>query len=116
IDARGSEQMALERRLVREFALAEAIVAPSAAKDSAVSAVVAYAAGLYLASEVRDGMSLAVGWGSTLSYSLKAIGDRHVAGLSVISLLGGMTHSRAVNPSAVARRRADPLGADSSQL
>ena len=116
IDARGSEQMALERRLVREFALAEAIVTPSPAKESAVSAVVGYAAGLYLANEVRDGMSLAVGWGSTLSYSLKAIGDRHVARLSVISLLGGMTHSRAVNPSAVARRLADVFGADCYQL
>jgi len=57
-----------------------------------------------------------VGWGSTLSYSLKAIGDRHVARLSVISLLGGMTHSRAVNPSAVARRLADVFGADCYQL
>src|SRR5947209_5805442 len=62
IDARGSEQMALERRLVREFDLVEAIVAPAPAKEAAVSAVVGYAAGLYLAGEVRDGMSLAVGW------------------------------------------------------
>ena len=36
--------------------------------------------------------------------------------LSVVSLLGGMTHSRAVNPSAVARRIADAFGADCYQL
>src|SRR3954471_23853535 len=57
IDARGSEQMALERRLLHEFGLAEAIVAPSPSRESAVSAIVGHAAGLYLANEVRDGMS-----------------------------------------------------------
>lgn len=116
IDARGGEQMALERRLVHEFGLAEAIVAPAPTEESAVAAVVGYAAGLYLAQQVHDGMSLGIGWGSTLSYSLKAIGDRHVERLSVISLLGGMTHSRAINPSAVARRLADIFGADCYQL
>jgi DNA-binding transcriptional regulator LsrR (DeoR family) len=34
----------------------------------------------------------------------------------VISLLGGMTHSRAINPSAVARRIADAVGAECFQL
>ena len=116
IDARGSDQMALERHLVREFGLEEAIVTPAPAKEAAVAAVVGYAAGLYLAREVRDGMSLGIGWGSTLNFSLKAIGDAHAQRMSVISLLGGMTHSRAINPSAVARRLADVFGADCYQL
>ena len=34
----------------------------------------------------------------------------------MISLLGGMTHSRAINPSAVARRIADAVGAECFQL
>jgi DNA-binding transcriptional regulator LsrR (DeoR family) len=116
IDARGSAQIELERRLLREFALAEAIVAPAPAHDSAVAAVVGQAAGTYLADQVRDGMSLGIGWGSTLNLTLKAIGERPFERLSVISLLGGMTHSRAVNPSAVARRLADVFGADCYQL
>jgi DNA-binding transcriptional regulator LsrR (DeoR family) len=61
-------------------------------------------------------MSLGIGWGSTLNYSLKAIGDAHAQRMSVISLLGGMTHSRAINPSAVARRLADAFAADCYQL
>ena len=116
IDARGSEQMALERRLVRAFDLTEAIVAPAPVDDSAVAAVVGQAAGTYMADQVHDGMSIGVGWGSTLNLSLKAVGSQAFEGLSVISLLGGMTHSRAINPSAVARRLADAFGADCYQL
>jgi DNA-binding transcriptional regulator LsrR (DeoR family) len=116
IDTKGSEQMALERRLIREFGLHEAVVVPSPADDAATAAVVGQAAGSYMADQVRDGMSIGVGWGSTLSMSLKAVGAQPYERLSVISLLGGMTHSRAINPSAVARRMADLFGADCYQL
>jgi DNA-binding transcriptional regulator LsrR (DeoR family) len=116
LDSRGTEQMALEQRLVRELGLDEAFVAPSPANEDAVAAVVGHAAGTYLSSQVRDGMSVGIGWGSTLLASLRAIRDRPVDRLSVISLLGGMTHSRAINPSAVARRLADVFGAECYQL
>lgn len=116
LDARGTGELALERRLVQRFKLDEAIVAPSPARESAAAAVVGHAAGTWLSNEVRDGMSIGIGWGSTLHASLKAIRDRPLDGVSVVSLLGGMTHSRAVNPSAVARRVADAFGADCYQL
>lgn len=116
IEAKGSEQIALERQLMRRFDLADAIVAPAPADEGSVAAVVGQAAGAYMADQVRDGMSIGVGWGSTLNLSLKAIGTQPFARLSVISLLGGMTHSRAINPSAVARRVADAFGADCYQL
>ncbi|HZI83764.1 MAG TPA: sugar-binding transcriptional regulator [Casimicrobiaceae bacterium] len=116
IDAKGSDQIALERQLIHALGLHEAIVVPSPAEDRMTAGVVGHAAGLYVADQVRDGMSIGVGWGSTLSMSLKAIGAHPYDRLSVISLLGGMTHSRAVNPSAVARRLADLFGADCYQL
>jgi DNA-binding transcriptional regulator LsrR (DeoR family) len=116
IDAKGSEQLALERRLIHELGLKEAVVAPSPTQDAATAAVVGQAAGAYIAERVRPGMSIGVGWGQTLSMSLKAIGTQAAEQLSVVSLLGGMTHSRAINPSAVARRMADVLGADCYQL
>lgn len=116
IEAKGSEQIALERQLMRRFDLADAIVAPAPADEGSVAAVVGQAAGAYMADQVRDGMSIGVGWGSTLNLSLKAIGTQSFERLSVISLLGGMTHSRAINPSAVARRVADAFGADCYQL
>jgi len=78
--------------------------------------VVGHAAGTYLTDQIKDGMSVGVGWGATLHMSLKALGGQPCQRLSVVSLLGGMTHSRAVNPSAVARRIADAFGADCYQL
>ena len=116
IDAKGSDQLALERRLADAYGLSEAVVAPAPTDKSAVAAVVGHATGTYLADHVRDGMSLGVGWGVTLSMSLKALGARPFERFSVISLLGGMTHSRAINPSAVARRIADAVGAECFQL
>lgn len=116
IEARGSEQIALERNLMAQFGLHEAIVVPTPADDAQIATVVGHAAGTYLSDQVRDGLSLGVGWGATLNMSLKALYCPPFEGLSVISLLGGMTHSRAVNPSAVARRMADALGADCFQL
>lgn len=116
IDGRASAQVALERQLVATFGLAEAIVVPAPADEGEVATVVGHAAGIYLSDQVHDGMSLGVGWGATLHMSLKALGSQAAQRLSVVSLLGGMTHSRAVNPSAVARRMADAFGADCYQL
>ena len=116
IDARGSDQLALERQLIAAYGLTEAVVAPAPSDESAVAAVVGHAIGTWLADHVRDGMSLGVGWGVTLSMSLTALGAKPFGRFSVISLLGGMTHSRAVNPSAVARRIADAVGAECFQL
>lgn len=116
IDAKGSEQLALERDLARRYDLKEAVVVPAPIDEAATAAVVGHAAGAFMAERVRPGMSIGVGWGQTLSMSLKAIAPQSCERLSVISLLGGMTHSRAVNPSAVARRLADVFGADCYQL
>jgi len=116
IEDRASEQIALERNLVAAFGLADAIVVPAPAAATAITTVVGHAAGTYLTDQMKDGMSLGVGWGATLHMSLKALGGQPCERLSVVSLLGGMTHSRAVNPSAVARRIADAFGADCYQL
>jgi DNA-binding transcriptional regulator LsrR (DeoR family) len=116
IEGRASEQIALERQLVAAFGLADAIVVPAPADEADITTVVGHAAGTYLTDQVKDGMSVGVGWGATLHMSLKALGGQPCQRLSVVSLLGGMTHSRAVNPSAVARRIADAFGADCYQL
>jgi DNA-binding transcriptional regulator LsrR (DeoR family) len=116
IEDRASEQIALERQLVAAFGLAEAVVVPAPADEAEITTVVGHAAGTYLTDQVKDGMSIGVGWGATLHMSLKALGGQPCQRLSVVSLLGGMTHSRAVNPSAVARRIADAFGADCYQL
>ena len=117
IDAEDAERVALERALVARYGVTEAIVVPAPVDDDAgVAAAVGHAAGIYVHGELRDGLSLAVGWGSTLTAMIRALGRPALRGVSVISLLGGMTHSRTVNPAAVARRLADLLKAECYQL
>ena len=116
VNAKGSSQVDLERRLVERFALHDAIVVPSPASETQVARVVGHAAGSYLGDQLRDGMSVGIGWGETLHQSLRAIVPRPVASLSVVSLLGGITHSRTVNPATVARRLADAFRADCYQV
>jgi DNA-binding transcriptional regulator LsrR (DeoR family) len=116
INARSTDQIELERRLVTGLGLSEAIVVPSARQESAVARLVGHAAGQFLTDRVRDGMAVATGWGETLSMALGGMERRVTSNVSIVSLLGGMTHSRSVNPSAVARRLADVFGAECFQL
>lgn len=116
IDARSARQAGLERALVTAFGLQEALVVPAARDPASVSSLVGYAAGMWLSDRIAEGMALAVGWGRTLSQALRGIQPRPIEAMSVVSLLGGLTHSRSINPSAVARRVADMFGADCFQL
>lgn len=116
IEARSSGQVALERRLMSRYSLSDAVVVPSPSEEGNLAAVIGHAAGTWLSDAVRDEMSVAVGWGETLYMALRAIAQRQKAGVSVVSLLGGMTHSLSVNPSAMARRVADAFGAECYQL
>ena len=116
VGAKSGEQIALERRLVARFGLSEAMVAPSPADDAQVAAVVGRAAAIYLAEQVNDGLAIGVGWGKTLDACAQSLVAQRASRVSIISLLGGMTHSRGVNPSAVARRMADAFAADCYQL
>lgn len=116
VGAKSGEQIALERRLVERFGLGEALVSPSPADNAQVAAVVGHAAATYLIERMRDGISIGVGWGETLDECAQALQPVPFERVSIVSLLGGMTHSRGVNPSAVARRMADAFGADCYQL
>ncbi len=116
IDARSARQAGLERGLVTCLGLDEAVVVPAARDPANIAAMVGYAAGLWLSGKLTNGTALAVGWGQTLHQALRGIQPRHLERMSVVSLLGGLTHSRSINPSAVARRVADMFGADCFQL
>lgn len=108
IDKRSAPRQAgLERGLVMAFGLKEAVVVPAARDAASVSALVGYAAGLWLSDNLTDNMSLAVGWGQTLHLALRGMQPRQVEAMSVVSLLGGLTHSRSINPSAIGAPVAD---------
>jgi len=116
VHAPAATRAALEARLVERYGLRAAVVVESGRDRADVARRVGEAAGQVVAGHLSDGVALAVGWGATLSAAAAALGAPAHRRLSVISLLGGMTRSGAVNPAAVARRIADTVFADCYQL
>ena len=59
-----------------------------------------------------ENMTIGLGWGKTLSASLPTIPQQEQSGISVLSMLGGLTRVSGVNPSEFAWRLADRLSAE----
>ena len=116
VDAPAARLAALETMLVARFGLRAAVVVESRDARGDVAQHVGVAAGRFIATQLRDGFALGVGWGATLSAAATALAATAHDRMSVISLLGGMTRSGVVNPAAVARRIADTLHADCYQV
>lgn len=104
--------VALERQLVERYRLKDAVVVPTPEQPGLLPAVIGMAAGQYVSDRLAPGMSIGVAWGRTLLGSLKAIERRTVEGLSVVSLMGGLTRASAINTYETASRFADLFGAE----
>lgn len=110
ITGRLAASIKLEDALKKRFGLLDAVVVPASAEVERQRAVIAAAAGNYLAQQLRDGISVGVGWGQTLRHSLRYVPHQNYKRLSVVSLIGGLTHSSAVNPHETASHLADIVG------
>jgi DNA-binding transcriptional regulator LsrR (DeoR family) len=94
-----AELSRLEIDLQKVYGIAEAIVAPLSAKGADPRAAIGAATGQYVSDMLRPDMKIGLGWGQTLFQSLGFLNERQVPGLSVVSLLGGITHVRQANPA-----------------
>lgn len=110
VTGRLSACVALEHALVDRYGLKDAVVVPAPADASQLRPVLAAAAGHYLSQHLHDNMSVGVGWGRTLRLSLSSVTRRSYRKLSVVSLIGGLTQSSAVNPHETASHLADIVG------
>jgi DNA-binding transcriptional regulator LsrR (DeoR family) len=98
--ARGSAELGgLEAALCKEHRLEEAIVAPLSSPAIDVTAPIGAALGDYVSSILRNEMKIGLGWGRTLTRSLEYLRERSIKGLSVVSLVGGVTHFAHDNPA-----------------
>ena len=61
---------------------------------------------------IADGQCISVGWGRTLSASIKQLRTRKLANSSVVSLMGGLTRGSETNTFEVSTELAKTLGAD----
>lgn len=102
----------LEDQLARSFGLDAAVVVPSPEDDGLVQDIIGHAAGHYLAREIPGALTVGIGWGRTLRCSLKTIAPRRVEGLTMISLMGGVTHGSAENTFELVSRFGDLFEAE----
>ena len=89
----------LEIALERALGLQEAVVAPLSGPDADPTAPIAAATGQYISGMVHDGMKIGIGWGRTLLQAIEFIDERPAANVSVVSLLGGITKAKQLNPA-----------------
>ena len=112
IMARTQECVRLERQLEQAYGLQQAIIVPTPQEEERLPALLGAAAGGYLTDTLRDGMTVGLGWGQTLRHCLTSIPQQRIDRLTIVSLLGGLTHAAGVNPAEFAWRVADRLEAD----
>ncbi len=106
------ELTALERSVERTFGIGEVLVAPLSGPDSDPTVPIGAATGQFISDALRPGMKIGVGWGKTLISALPYISERHVPGLSVVSLLGGIAKAWQYNPTDFAWQFSRLLQAD----
>jgi deoxyribonucleoside regulator len=99
ISAPLAELVELERAVEVHYDIARVIVAPFADPDEDPVKVIAAAAGNYISSLMKSGMTVGVGWGRTLYNTLPFITGASLDDFRVISLLGGIAAARRFNPA-----------------
>jgi deoxyribonucleoside regulator len=99
ISAPLSDLVVLEREMETRYGISRVIVAPFADPDADPVKVIAAAAGNYISSVMRSGMTVGVGWGRTLFNTLPFISGATLEDFRVVSLLGGIAAARRFNPA-----------------
>lgn len=102
----------LEEKLRKAYGLKHVSVVPSTPDDEQQRRLIGDAAGVMLDQLITDGQCISVGWGRTLSASIKRLRSRKLKGSSVVSLMGGLTRASETNSFDVSTDLAKTLGSD----
>src|SRR5271163_1809402 len=91
--ARGNAELGgLEASLCKLYGFSEAIIAPLSSAAADPTAPIGAALGDHVSTLLRNDMKIGLGWGRTLKSSVEYLSERSLKGLSVVSLVGGVTH------------------------
>ena len=107
-----SLNLKVEADLERKFGIEKAVVVPTPENIQNLHEAIAASTGLLLSNRLQDGMSIGVGWGRTLRMSVGFADKRKLTGVSIVSLLGGLTRGSVMNTYETASRLADLYDAD----
>jgi DNA-binding transcriptional regulator LsrR (DeoR family) len=98
--ARGDAELGgLEAALCGRHGFAQAVVAPLSSPSADPTAPIGAALGDHVSALLRNDMKIGLGWGRTLNSSLEYLSERSLRGLSVVSLVGGISHFAHDNPA-----------------
>jgi DNA-binding transcriptional regulator LsrR (DeoR family) len=110
---RGAADLAgLEIALAKALGVGEAIVAPLSTPDADPTAPIGAALGAVVSEMIADDMKIGLGWGRTLRHALDHLSERAARGVTVVSLVGGVTHVGSINPAEFAWEFARAYNAD----
>ncbi|CAN7503152.1 sugar-binding transcriptional regulator [Bosea sp. LjRoot237] len=106
INSRLESCVRLERALVTEFGLKDAVVVPSPADPNQVAAQIGKAAGDFVSRIIEERPSgiFGVGWGGTLRETIRHVRAGQYRGLTVTSMMGGLTYGIEINTFEIASR------------
>ncbi|MBI0537239.1 winged helix-turn-helix transcriptional regulator [Roseomonas sp. KE2513] len=110
--------VALERRLMRDFGLVDAVIVPTPEDPERVAGLIGMAAGDYLSRYLaRTKVSVfGVGWGATLRETIRHIVPADLPALWVTAMMGGLTQGLELNTFETAGELARRLNAQCSYL
>jgi len=98
------ELASLEAALQKRFQVERAIVAPVSSQYADPTPAIAAATGEIIGEVIRPNMLLGVGWGRTLLRILPFVDESDTPGLTIVSLLGGISAVKQYNPAEFAWR------------
>jgi len=102
----------LEQRLIERYGLGDAIVVPTPDRAEHVRDAIAVGAGTYLSKTITDGLTIGISWGRTLRAVLRSIRGRNFESLSIVALLGGLSHVSGINTFEIVSDLAGLFNAD----
>jgi DNA-binding transcriptional regulator LsrR (DeoR family) len=107
IDGALASCVALERKLQNLYGLRGAVVVPTPEREPDVATVVGMALGHFISDHLQPGMTIGIGWGRTLRWSVRSLRQQHVPNLTVVSLMGGLGRASDLNTYETASRFAE---------
>ena len=104
INARLASCVALERQLVQETGLKDAVVVPTLGDPDQIPAVLGRATAEYLARHLGENRvrGLGIGWGTTLRETIRHLRSANLTDLSINSMMGGLTYGLELNTFEIA--------------
>jgi DNA-binding transcriptional regulator LsrR (DeoR family) len=118
VNSRLADCVALERQLVAETGLRDAVIVPTPADADQVPVVLGRATAEYLSRHLDENRvrGLGIGWGTTLRETIRHLRAGSFPELNVNSMMGGLTHGLELNTFEIASELARRIAAQCNYL